>query len=56
MPKFEIVSLEEALEATKNDRKLSEEFGEEYEIPQCPECEGINLNEEGTVCWDCTID
>lgn len=20
---------------------------------ECPECEGINLNEDGTICWDC---
>jgi len=19
----------------------------------CPECEGVNLNEDRTVCWDC---
>jgi len=53
MPRFENVSLEEALNATRNERWLSEEFGEEYEIPQCPECEGTNLNEAGTTCWDC---
>ena len=22
-------------------------------INQCPECEGTNLNENATVCWDC---
>jgi len=53
MPQFDIVSLKEALEATRNDRWLSEKFGEEYDVPQCPECEGTNLNEDGTACWNC---
>ena len=29
------------------DRCLEEEA-------YCPECNGTNLNEERTVCWDCT--
>ena len=53
MPKFELVSLEEALEATKNDRWLAEEFGEEIELAQCPECDGTNLTEDATKCFDC---
>jgi len=55
MPIFEIVSLEEALEATKVDRWLSEKFGDEYEyeLPHCPECNGTNLNDAVTLCWDC---
>ena len=32
MPKFEVVSIEEALEATKETRWLDEKFGEEYEL------------------------
>ena len=31
MPKFEVISIEEALEATKETRLLDEKFGEEYE-------------------------
>tara|TARA_Y100000310_G_scaffold34266_1_gene32427 strand:- start:3584 stop:3832 length:249 start_codon:yes stop_codon:yes gene_type:complete len=54
MPTFRNLSIEEAMEATKSDKWLSEEFGEELELPQCPECEGTNLNEDATVCWDCT--
>jgi ribosomal protein L37AE/L43A len=23
------------------------------EVESCPECEGTNLNEEGTRCWNC---
>ena len=25
------------------------------EAKECPECEGSNLNEEGTTCFDCQI-
>ena len=32
MPKFELISIEEALEATKETRWLDEKFGEEYDI------------------------
>jgi|TARA_R110000824_G_scaffold111242_1_gene259610 hypothetical protein len=31
MPTFKVVSLEEAIEATRVDRWLEEQFGEEYE-------------------------
>ena len=24
-------------------------------VETCPECEGSNLNEEGTICFDCQI-
>ena len=26
----------------------------ESEMETCPECEGSNLNENHTVCWDCS--
>ena len=32
MPKFELISIEEALEATKETRWLDEKFGEEHDI------------------------
>jgi len=32
MPKFELISIKEAVEATKETRWLDEKFGEEYDI------------------------
>ena len=32
MPKFELISIEEALEATKETRWLDKKFGEEHDI------------------------
>lgn len=29
-----------------------EEWQKRKEL-SCPECEGTNLNEDGTLCWDC---
>ena len=43
MPKFESTSLEETVET----------FMEEWEVIHCLECDGTNLNEEETLCWDC---
>ena len=39
----------EALEGTN-----VEDVEEEDEISTCPECDGTNLNEEGTICWNCS--
>ena len=50
MPQFEVVSLEEVLEMAENDSLL---LADSSELAQCPECEGTNLNENATVCWDC---
>jgi len=58
MPKFEIGSLEEALEATKDDKSSWSWSSDDgmtivmHEVPRCLECSGTNLNEEGTMCWD----
>jgi len=43
MPKFEVISIKEALEATKETRLLDEKFGEEYEIdPEPRTCYNCN--------------
>tara|TARA_Y100000296_G_C5080148_1_gene209516 strand:- start:39 stop:200 length:162 start_codon:yes stop_codon:yes gene_type:complete len=44
---IEVYSLEEVMDSITN-------VEEETELSICPECEGANLNESGTVCWDCT--
>ncbi len=43
MLSFESTSLEETLET----------LTEELEVIHCLECDGTNLNEEETLCWDC---
>ena len=42
-----IADLHAAIDA-EWDRKQKER-----QDPTCPECEGTNLNEDGTRCWDC---
>ena len=32
---------------------LDAKWEEERQDPTCPECDGTNLNEDGTRCWDC---
>ena len=44
MPKFEVISIEEALEATKETRWLDEKFGEEYELEVENETENIDTD------------
>ena len=44
MPKFEVISIEEALEATKETRRLDEKFGEEYELEVENETENIDTD------------
>ena len=44
MPKFELISIEEALEATKETRWLDEKFGEEHET-DLGECNCLDASE-----------
>jgi hypothetical protein len=48
MPKFELISIEEALEVTKETRWLDEKFGEEHDIDMSEK----KKTEEG-ICTKC---
>ena len=46
-----LLSKGDVMEVIKQYESLAKTYGEG--VDSCPECEGENLNEEGTRCWDC---